>query len=459
MAPKFGTSGLRGLVNELTDDLVAAHVAGFVGCCATNGRVFVGRDLRASSPRIAAAVIGAVRAAGLDAIDCGPVSTPALALAASGHGAVMVTGSHIPDDRNGLKFYAASGEITKLDELAITAALRSPAVAAPVPGGICQTEIAEAYASRYVDAFGDAALDGMVIGAYDHSSVARDILAEVLTRLGAQVVRLGRSERFVPVDTEAVDPATARQLRDWAAVQRLDAIVSTDGDGDRPLLADAGGVVVPGDLLGLLTARVLGARVVVTPLSSTTALELCGDFDIVHRTRIGSPHVIAGINAVLARDPQAKVVGFEANGGFLLGYHAALPGGDLAPLMTRDSLLPLIATLVQARGVGLAALLARLPRRATSADRLQGVDATGVATLLVRLDADPALRLAVMGGDGATIDRRDGLRVTMADGTIVHLRGSGNAPELRCYVEADTAEAAKARVAQVLRRVAQAMAN
>ncbi|HVI73717.1 MAG TPA: hypothetical protein VM683_01920, partial [Anaeromyxobacteraceae bacterium] len=32
----------------------------------------------------------------------------------------------------------------------------------------------------------------------------------------------------------------------------------------------------------------------------------------------------------------------------------------------------------------------------------------------------------------------DGLRVTLAGGDIVHLRPSGNAPELRCYAEADT---------------------
>ena len=56
MAPKFGTSGLRGLAVELTDDLCARYAAAFCGLHANNGTLFVGQDKRDSSPRIAAAV-------------------------------------------------------------------------------------------------------------------------------------------------------------------------------------------------------------------------------------------------------------------------------------------------------------------------------------------------------------------------------------------------------------------
>jgi phosphomannomutase len=44
--------------------------------------------------------------------------------------------------------------------------------------------------------------------------------------------------------------------------------------------------------------------------------------------------------------------------------------------------------------------------------------------------------LAGFGSDAITIDETDGLRMTLADGRIVHLRPSGNAPELRFYAEA-----------------------
>ncbi|HET9068371.1 MAG TPA: hypothetical protein VFN28_06975, partial [Amaricoccus sp.] len=56
---KFGTSGLRGLVADLTDPVCEAHVRGFLAHLRSRGaapsEVLVGRDLRPSSPRIAAA--------------------------------------------------------------------------------------------------------------------------------------------------------------------------------------------------------------------------------------------------------------------------------------------------------------------------------------------------------------------------------------------------------------------
>lgn len=461
MAPKFGTSGLRGLVAELTDALVAAHVAAFARCCDTGGQLFIGQDLRASSPRIAAAAAAAAAGAGLSVTDCGRLPTPALALAAAaaGAGAVMVTGSHIPDDRNGLKFYTRGGEITKADEAAIAAALEGggTGAAAAAPAGMRTGGDAAlgAYRERYLGAFGPGALAGMTVGLYEHSTVARDLLAQMLAALGARLHRFGRSGRFVPVDTEAVPAETRAMLRAEAAAVPLDAIVSADGDADRPLLADAAGDVLPGDLAGLVTARLAGADTVVTPVSSSTAIERSGAFARVLRTRIGSPHVIAGIAAARAADPGAKVAGFEANGGFLLGFAARLPGGVLAPLATRDAALPILAVLAAARAAGgLAALVAGLPARATAADRLQGVAPERSAALLAALTADAAARARVFGAAETGRNLTDGLRLEFADGSIVHLRPSGNAPELRCYAEAGDAATASRLVAETLARLA-----
>lgn len=66
--------------------------------------------------------------------------------------------------------------------------------------------------------------------------MGRDLLIRRLATLGAAVVDLGRSESFIPVDTEAVDSATRTLLQGWAAPGTFDAIVSTGGDDDRPLL-------------------------------------------------------------------------------------------------------------------------------------------------------------------------------------------------------------------------------
>jgi phosphomannomutase len=113
---KFGTSGLRGLVTDLVGEPSRQWTTAFLAYLdqaglSENRTVMVGRDLRSSSPRIAQDCIEAAAACGWQAIDCGALPTPALALAAmtEGASAIMVTGSHIPDDRNGLKFYTPGG--------------------------------------------------------------------------------------------------------------------------------------------------------------------------------------------------------------------------------------------------------------------------------------------------------------------------------------------------------------
>lgn len=459
MPPKFGTSGLRGLVTELTDDLVADYTRAFLAACPHGGALYLGRDLRPSSPRIAAAVAAAARAEGICVVDCGALPTPALALASLGAGkaAVMVTGSHIPADRNGLKFYLPDGEISKRDEAAISAALGRAADdhQGDLQGDHRAAEAAAAYVRRYVAGFGPAALDGLRIGVYQHSSVARDILIEVIGALGGIAVPLARSETFVPVDTEALDPETRAMLAGWCGAHRLDAVISTDGDADRPMMADAAGNVVPGDVLGALTARSLGAGVVCTPVSSNSMIGQMPEFDSIALTRIGSPYVIAAMTAALAEDPAARVVGYEANGGFLLGFAAEGPAGLIAPLMTRDCLLPMLAPLAAARAgqSTLADLVAALPARFTAADRIAGIPTATSQAFLARLSADAHARAAFFGATETGLDLTDGLRVSFEGGDVVHLRPSGNAPEFRCYAEADSAATARALVSGSLDRL------
>ncbi|MEG2887595.1 MAG: hypothetical protein RR874_01370 [Aeromonas sp.] len=47
----------------------------------------------------------------------------------------------------------------------------------------------------------------------------------------------------------------------------------------------------------------------------------------------------------------------------------------------------------------------------------------------------------------------DGLRISLSNQTIIHLRPSGNAPELRCYAEAMSFSQAKEIVTQVLTKI------
>src|SRR3546814_8418563 len=99
--------------------------------------------------------MAAVRAAGLEAECCGMLPTPALALHAITQRipAVMVTGSHIPFDRNGLKFYRPDGEIDKLDEQAILAAGQPMPAIEPTALPPAVPDALEAYVRRNLDFF------------------------------------------------------------------------------------------------------------------------------------------------------------------------------------------------------------------------------------------------------------------------------------------------------------------
>lgn len=446
---KFGTSGLRGLATELNGLPAYAYSLAFVHMLKSRGslnagdKVFVGQDLRPSSPDIAALVMGAIEDAGFTSVDCGVLPTPALSYYAMAQNApcIMITGSHIPDDRNGLKFYRADGEIDKDDEAAINAAyaaLPSDISSRKAVGLSVSDSAINAYAERYIELFGSGSLTGLKIGIYQHSSVARDLLTKILGALGAETVALGRSDIFVPVDTEALRPEDIRLLAEWAQQDRFDAIVSTDGDADRPLIADEHGHFVRGDLVGAITSAWVGADVIVTPVTSNAALEECGKFTRVLRTRVGSPYVIAGMQQALNENAKS-VVGFEANGGVLLGSTIDKDGRQLSALPTRDALLPILACLstIKQTQTPLSEIAHSYGFRIALSDRLQNVpQEKSTAFLSVITQEDARVQLFPATDTVIRFETIDGVKLFFKSGNAVHYRASGNAPELRCYVEA-----------------------
>lgn len=467
---KFGTSGLRGLVSDLVGRPSESYAAAFLDHLETSGRparaVLIGRDLRSSSPQIAADCARAARRRGIDAIDCGAVPTPALAAEGLARGlpAIMVTGSHIPEDRNGLKFYSATGEITKEDETGILGAHAALDLGDETFADEPWTDDASArtistYRARYADFFGPSSLNGLRVGVYEHSSVGRDLLADVLGDLGASVTRLGRADRFVAVDTEAHRPEDRDLILEWTRPATFDAVVSTDGDADRPLVADERGAILRGDVLGLLAARFLEAGVVATPVTSSSSIESILEplGASVRRTRVGSPFVLAAME----EPASGPVIGFEANGGVLLGSDIVRDERRLSALPTRDAFLPIIVALLETRvrRIPLSRIVEDLSAGFTAAGRLQHVGAERSTPFLQHLQ-DESFRRDFFRAQPAIagFDALDGVRTRFVDGTMIHYRASGNAPELRCYIEAPSQDAAEALLAKGLHAAEKALA-
>ncbi|MBD5771109.1 phosphomannomutase [Marinomonas sp. SM2066] len=448
----FGTSGVRGLVVDLTPELCFAFVTSFLQeVCPNTTHVAVGIDLRPSSPEIAKSVLFAIESHGAKATYCGALPTPALAFYGMQNSipTVMITGSHIPFDRNGIKFYRPDGEISKANEVAIM----NGEVSIPynfldklVQLPSVSFSAIELFKKRYTSLFPESMLQGKRIGVYEHSSVARDVIKELLAHFGADVVSLERTETFVPIDTEAVSEEDIQKGLDWVAAYKLDAIISTDGDGDRPLVADEKGEWLRGDVLGVVCADYLEATHVAAPVNVNTILELQDKECKTLRTKIGSPYVIAGMDKLLSETPDAKIVGYEANGGFLVGSGFEINSQTLHALPTRDSILPALIVLAMShqKKRPISQFTTEYLKRYTASGRIQNIPTEISRQIIIELRDNKVKQtelLVVIAREGealevVSIDETDGLRMTLNSGDIVHLRFSGNAPELRCYVEA-----------------------
>ena len=515
---EFGTSGLRGLVKDITDLEAYVAVRAFLDYllrtrgAAPGGPVCLAGDLRPSTESILVPVCRAVLDAGFSALSFGRIPSPALLFCAMKRGApgIMVTGSHIPFDRNGIKLTRKDGEVLKPDEKPIREAMHSlrqreygrpfadsmfdergalkPAFRPSLPSA--SADAGEEYVKRYTSAFPPGILAGKRILVYQHSAVGRDILVRVLDELGARTIPAGRSDTFVAVDTEAVNQEMMAGIQALAdAAGPLDAVVSTDGDSDRPLVLGVEGGRIrfyPGDVLGIVTADYLGARQIAVPVSVNDAVDIHFESRGVRpvKTRIGSPYVIAAM----------REVGWEANGGFLTAAPLRVPGGGmLSPLPTRDALLPILSALCAGPGSGssLGELFSKLPPRFGGAALVRPfAQERGRAIVRAFSPADGSIVEARVGGraparwtvrraDGPpvvldpaeplsvemdsirdAIERcftaregfppvlwmnwLDGVRIGFENSDITHVRPSGNAPEMRVYAAAGTPERAEA---------------
>jgi phosphomannomutase len=157
------------------------------------------------------------------------------------------------------------------------------------------------------------------------------------------------------------------------------------------------------------------------------------------------------------------IVGYEANGGVLLASDVLRQGKCLSALPTRDAVLPMLALLIMAKqsGLKLSQLSDHLPQRYTASDRLQNYPVEHSHALLLALAENNAMAATIMAPDSGNVqhvETLDGLRMRFANGDIVHLRPSGNAPELRCYSEAASAQRAQMLCDACLARLASGLA-
>jgi phosphomannomutase len=480
---KFGTSGLRGLVTELTDRECYLYTTAFLKYLSDyklinkKCSVAIAGDLRPSTEKILIACVIAIRGFGLKVDYCGMIPTPAISLYGFKRNipSIMVTGSHIPYDRNGIKFNLPHGEILKKDEKNITeyqlkisasekfdllfkknGSFKKNPTRLPKINFKAERE----YAERYLKFFPKNLLKDKKIVVYQHSSVMRDIMVEILKKLGANTILVGRSEKFIPIDTESIQKEVLKKALFWTKKYKPDAIISADGDGDRPVLFDENGDFIRGDLLGIICSDYLKASSVSATLSCNTALEKCKKFGKINRTKIGSPYVIEAMCNDQKKGKQ-RVVSYEANGGFLTADNIKVDGRVLKALPTRDSMLPILGALALSmkKQISLSKLVKSFPERYVWTETIKEFPTEISKKIINKISKKKhkakiiAEKLFNLPAKISTIDFTDGARMFLTNGEIIHIRPSGNAPELRVYLETVTSKKALELAVKILRKI------
>jgi phosphomannomutase len=473
----FGTSGLRGLAADMNDLECYINTRGFINYLLESNDIESGEtvalagDYRESTPRILKAVVRGIQDTGCKVVYLGKIPTPAAAYYGLNRDipVAMVTGSHIPADRNGIKFYKRGGEILKEDENDIKASIaefRAKIYSEPLDrslfgwaGNLLDPpelpdqldKVADIFLGRYLGISEPGILKHKRIVVYQHSSLGADLLVALLKSLGAEVVPVDKSERFISIDTENVTQENRAYFISLAEKYPGSfAIISADGDADRPFIVDETGTFHRGDVVGALTAVFLKAKSASVPISANDAISpyLEENGITLTHTKIGSPYVISSMDQAIKLG-LSPAVGWEVNGGFLTGSDIELNGNSLKALPTRDAFLPIIAILTMAvrNKTKVSELFSALPARFTQAGLIDNFPIEASAGIISRYSSDDEQtrkNLSKIFNSQSGFDKiislnfLDGIRMVFENGDVAHIRPSGNAPQLRIYSNANT---------------------
>ena len=455
MSLKFGTDGVRGPADELTDELVVA-----LGTAAARvlgaERFVVGRDPRASGPRLDRALRRGIAAAGVPVESIGVVPTPAVARLAARDdiAGAVISASHNPFGDNGIKFFAPGGlKLTDAVEERLEAEL--DAILASGSGGSADLRVdgladgpdtgdgagaaaaIEAYRDLVVGSLEGRDLDGLHVVVDCANGASSAVAPAILRELGARVEVINDQPDGRNIN-ERCGSTHPQGLQAAVVAAGAQVGLAFDGDADRVLAVDERGELVDGDELIALCAIDLRERgalahdtVVVTVMTNLGFhLGMARHGIEVAQTQVGDRYVLEAL----------------AEGGYVLGGEQSGHVIFRSLATTGDGLLT---------GVQLLDLLRRSgrPLSALAADAMQRLPQVLVNVRVAHRDPDVARAIVAEIAE---------VEATLGETGRVLVRPSGTEPLVRVMVEAPelaVAEAAADRLVQAVVAVCGAAAD
>lgn len=327
--------------------------------------VAVGMDSRISGPALKEGFCSGLVSRGIKVYDCGLASTPAMFMATisekiNADGAVMLTASHLPFNRNGLKFFTKNGGLNKNDITDILNIAESTGPEAGISGGfIIEVDLMSEYSSSLVsyirktvnDADNyDRPLEGLNIIVDAGNGAGGFFAGRVLEPLGADT----RGSQFLepdgmfpnhvpnPEDEEAMNSLCSAVIR-----EKADLGIIFDTDVDRAAIADSeGNPVNRNRLIALIAATILNEHpgsIIVT--DSITSEGLTGFIEnelkgVHHRFKRGYKNVIDEAQRLNSEGKECHLA-IETSGHAALKENRFLDDGAylVAKLLTQMAIL------------------------------------------------------------------------------------------------------------------------
>jgi phosphomannomutase len=429
---------IRGVVPGQMNEQIAGKVGALFVRLTEAPLVAVAHDMRDSSPGLAAAFAEGARVAGADVLDVGLGSTD-YAYYVSGVldiPAAMITASHNPAQYNGIKLCrggaAPIGEDTGLAQIRDWLAKGDAPAKPQAPGKLTRRVMTAGYV-RHLRSLVD--LDGirrLKVVADAGNGMAGYMVPRVFEGLALDLVPLyfELDGTFPNHEANPLEPANLVDCQQAVRKTGADIGLAFDGDADRCFLVDElGEPVPPSAIVGLIAARELertpGAAIVHNVITSAAAVEIIrehGGRPI--RSRVGHSYMKAQMaehDAVFGGEHSGHFYFrdfWRADTGMLAALHV------LAALGTQDKPLSEL-TRDYTRYVASGEINSTVPDVAAALDEVES---------------------AWRARPGVTMDRLDGLTVSLGDGRWFNLRPSNTEPLLRLNVEApDTASMAQLR--------------
>jgi phosphoglucosamine mutase len=413
----FGTDGVRGVVGkDITPELVERLGRAATLWCG-RGRIFIGRDTRASGPELEDALARGIASVGGNAVVAGVLPTPAVALLTLDLGCV-ITASHNPPEYNGVKFFDRDGQkLSDTQEEEIEALIDAPATGG---GEIDEVAVAtDSYLEHVVERFGSN-LAGLRIGVDCANGAYSGLAPQAFTQLGAEVTAIGDEPDGTNINV-GCGATDLRALQRTVTELGLDLGVAFDGDGDRMLAVDGNGDVVDGDqILAVLALDRKVDLVAVTVMANMGLHRLMAENGVrVVTTDVGDRYVLEALRQ------EGGILGGEQSG------HLIWLDGHV----TGDGLVAALLLCNALHGRPLAEVAAVMPRFPQAKENVpianHGHLNPAIEEEVVRLNAE-------LGGRGRVL-----------------VRPSGTEPVIRVLAEAESgpeAETLCARIAALVRR-------